>query len=80
VTDENPKTRIVYRYDSEEYQRDQIIRSRRDHFRRLSETRIAARSPPSLSFPGRAGKARQARFTTGLLNSAISGIGQGTLY
>jgi hypothetical protein len=37
VTDEKPKTRIVYRYDSEEYQRDQIIRSQRDHFRRLSD-------------------------------------------
>jgi hypothetical protein len=37
VTDEKPKTHIVYRYDSEEYQRDQIIRSQRDHFRRLSD-------------------------------------------
>ena len=37
VTEEKPKTRIVYRYDSEEFQANQIIRSQRDHFQRLSD-------------------------------------------
>lgn len=29
--------RVVYRYDSEEYARDQTIRSQRDHYSRLSD-------------------------------------------